>query len=94
MTRLGPLVRVSAVETLEGFLVRLTFEDGTVKQVDLQRYLRGPVFDAVRRDRELFCSVKVEGGTIVWPNGADIDPDVLYYGLQPAWMEQDSGLAH
>jgi len=37
----------------------------------------------------MFRSVKVDNrmGTIVWDNCADIDPDVLYHGLKPAWME-------
>jgi len=35
----------------------------------------------------MFSSIKIEGGTIAWGNGADIDPDVLYYNLKPAWME-------
>jgi hypothetical protein len=28
-------------------------------------------------------------GTIVWENGADIDPDVLYHELKPAWAEDE-----
>jgi hypothetical protein len=61
-----------------------------VKQVDLEPYLTGPIFEPVREDAAFFRSVQVdrEIGTIVWPNGADIDPMVLRYGLRPAgWPE-------
>ena len=51
--------------------------------------LRGPIFELVRNDPEFFRSMLVEEGTIAWPNGADIDPDVLYYGLTPAWNAPD-----
>lgn len=82
------LVRVREVEPLDGFSVDLTFTDGSKKVIDLDDYLRGPVFEPIRNDPELFRAVRVdeEAGTIVWPNGADIDPDVLYLGLKPAWM--------
>jgi hypothetical protein len=88
MSSLGPLVRVSKATPITGFTMLLEFEDGTKKEIDLEPFLRGPVFKPVREDRELFRRVAVEGGTIVWPNGADIDPDVLYYDLKPAWMEE------
>lgn len=88
MKRLGRLVRVRAVEPIEGFRVRLEFEDGTQKEIDLGIYLHGPIFEPMRRDLVAFRAMKVEGGTIAWENGADIDPDVLYYGLTPAWMEE------
>jgi hypothetical protein len=44
------------------------------------------VFEPVRTDPRFFRSVQVdpELGTIVWPNGADIDPDVLVLGRTPA----------
>ena len=83
------MVRVKSVEPLSGFTVRLGFTDGSSKEVDLEMYLRGPVFEPIRSDPDVFRSVSVDhrAGTIVWPNGADIDPDVLYLGLTPAWME-------
>jgi hypothetical protein len=31
--------------------------------------------------------MQVVEGALTWENGADIDPDVLYYDLKPAWME-------
>ncbi len=87
MQKLGRLVRVQAAEPLEGFRVRLGFEDGTQKEIDLEPYLHGPIFEPIRKDPAVFRSMKIEGGTVAWDNGADIDPDVLYYGLTPAWAE-------
>jgi hypothetical protein len=73
---------------LDEFKVRIEFEDGTIKEIDLEPYFHGPIFEPIRKDLKLFRSVRVEGGTIAWDNGADIDPDVLYYDLKPAWMEK------
>lgn len=88
---IGHLVRIHTVEPLERFVVRLGFTDGTRRDVDLEPYLRGPVFEPIRRDPEVFRAVRVDRrmGTIVWENGADIDPDVLYHGWQPAWTEPE-----
>lgn len=79
-------VDVISVHPLGGFVVELGFDDGAVKRIDLSPFLRGPVFEPILRDDALFRAVRVdpELGTIVWPNGADIDPLVLRYGLQPA----------
>ena len=81
----GPLVRVKSVEPLEKYMVRITFKNDVVKEIDLEKFLRG---EHIRKDPNIFRSVKVVGGTIGWDNGADIDPDVLYYDLIPAWMEE------
>jgi hypothetical protein len=88
MGQLGRLVRVQSVDPRQGYHVHIFFEDGAEKVIDLEPYLRGPIFDPLRRDMVKFRAMKVEGGTITWDNGADIDPDVLYYGLAPAWMEE------
>jgi hypothetical protein len=77
-------IRVSAVEPLDGYVLRLRFSDGSTSDFDLERELWGPVFEPLR-DPELFRQVAVDDelGTIVWPNGADMDPDVLRGDRQP-----------
>jgi Protein of unknown function (DUF2442) len=78
--------RICSVEPLEGFVLRLGFDDGTTRQVDLEAGLWGPVFEPLRNDPQLFRKARVdrELGTVVWPNGADLDPDVLHGDLPPA----------
>jgi hypothetical protein len=71
---------VTGAERLGGHLLRLSFEDGTVGDVDLGYLVgRGPIFEPLR-DPEYFGRVTVdrELGTIVWPNGADVAPETLY----------------
>lgn len=89
------LVRIKSVEPLENYIVRLEFTDDTSREIDLEPYLRGKVFEPLRQNKEAFRAVKVDAqmGTIVWENGADIDPDVLYHGLQPAWAEKENEIA-
>ena len=89
------LVGVRAVQPLTGFRVRLTFSDATVREIDLEPYLRGPIFEPIRNDPQLFAAVRVddEGDTIAWPNGADIAPETLYYDGDPPWA-QESTLAN
>jgi len=85
------MVRIRSVELLNNYWVRLGFTDGTQKEINLEPYLRGPIFEPIRNNPDIFRSVKVDPrmGTIIWDNGADIDPDVLYLGLKPAWMEEE-----
>ena len=83
------MIWVRSVAVLEKFHVRLEFSDGVQKVVDLDPLLRGPIFEPLRTNPDLFSTVHVDDelGTIVWANGADIDPDVLYGTYVPAWME-------
>jgi len=88
-----PFVRVRAVKPLEGFTVQVTFTNGEVRDINLEKYLHGPAFAPIRNDLVMFRRVFVgDGRTLAWPTGADIDPDVLYYDLTPAWMEHTAEL--
>jgi hypothetical protein len=66
------------VELTGDHALRATFDDGAVREVNLQGQLDGPVFEPLR-DPGLFAQVQVdrESGTVTWPTGADLDPIVI-----------------
>jgi hypothetical protein len=80
------VVDVTKVEVVTGRIVRLWFSDGSERIVDLSPYLWGPAFEDLVGNDDLFNQVHVdpETGTISWPNGADLDPDVLHGDFEPA----------
>lgn len=86
MTVKAKMFRVTEVKPLDGFSLQLRFNDGAERVVDLADELWGPVFEPLKADPDLFHQVRVdeEMGTIVWPNGADMDPDVLHGSREPA----------
>lgn len=71
---------IVAAEALPGCRLRLRFEDGVEGEVGLARLVRFEGVLAALADPALFALVRVdpEAGTVVWPNGADLDPDVLH----------------
>ena len=75
------LIDVVDVRPLDGHKVEITFKDGLTATVDLDRVIGS--FEGVfapLKDSAYFRLVRIdpEIGTIVWPNGADLCPDVLY----------------
>ncbi len=73
--------RVKHVRHLGEYRLELSFTDGTTGELDFRERVvgRGGVFSSLE-DISFFIQVKVdpEAGTIVWPNGVDFCPDVLY----------------
>lgn len=75
---------VRSVQHLGAYRLRVSFADGTVRIVDLEPLLSGPVGPVFvpLREVEFFgmATVDAEIGTVVWPNGADLAPDALHDG--------------
>ena len=88
---------IVGARALGDYRLHLRFEDGIEGVIDLAPYLsfRG-VFEPLR-DLAYFAQVRVdpELGTVAWPNGADLDPDVLYGRItgRPILQEHDVHLA-
>lgn len=88
------LVDVVGVRVVDEYVLELDFSDGVSRTVDVERYLTGPVFAAIL-DPDVFASVSVDPGlgTVVWPNGADLPPEVLRYDdVEPASPDQAPGV--
>ena len=67
-----------SAQYVRDYVVHLEFDDGLEGDVDLSSYLgKGPIF-APLAELSYFKQFTLEGGTLAWPNGADIAPERLY----------------
>ena len=68
------------VHPLDRYRLKLRFDDGVEGVVDVSSRVPFDGVFAPLVDPEYFSQVRVnpELGTVVWPNGADLDPIVLY----------------
>ncbi len=73
------ILRIVDAEACGGRLLRLTFNNGVQKTVDVSPLLWGPVFEPLQ-DPSVFAQVKLDPvcGTVIWPNGADLAPEALH----------------
>jgi hypothetical protein len=74
MTFLPSVIRA---EYRGGYCIHLTFNDDSEKTVDFARWLEGPVFEPLKAPK-YFRRFFLDGGTVAWPNSADIAPETLY----------------
>jgi hypothetical protein len=70
---------VTSVEYVSSYKLRLAFEDGSIRVVDLANHLDGEVFEPLKNLR-LFKTARLNPDldTVVWDNGADMAPEFLY----------------
>ncbi len=73
-----------------GFRIHLTFRDELQGTLDLESWLEGPVFEPLK-DQNYFQRFFLDGGTIVWPNGADIAPETLHDAVRRSPAAQRTG---
>lgn len=77
--------RIVHVEYLGELTIGLSFDDGLRRELDLEPMLHGGALDELR-DPERFAEVGLDdvAGTVCWPTGLDLDPDVLHGNHPPA----------
>ena len=65
------------VKPLENYEILVIFNNGEEKIFDVKPYMNHKIF-AELENKEMFKTVKIEGLSVEWKNGADICPDELY----------------
>lgn len=75
------LPSVIRAEYRGGYRIHVTFNDGRSGTIDFVQWLEGPIFEPLK-DVEYFQRFFLDGGTVTWPNGADIAPETLYERAQ------------
>ena len=77
--------KVTRIEYQSGYSFMIWFDNGVSGCVDFSEYLQlpGSMFVPLR-SQDFFRQALIEGGTIAWPNGADIAPETLYLKCEEA----------
>lgn len=71
------LPKVISAQYRDEYRIHLTFNDGASGTVNFEKWLVGPVFEPLK-DTAYFQQFFLDGGTVTWPNGADVAPETLY----------------
>jgi hypothetical protein len=82
------VLKVTDVAPLDDHHLRVSFNDGVVREVDCSFLFRGSLGEPLR-DPEYFKQVRVDedGGTVVWPNRLDPAPELLHGDYEPPSAE-------
>jgi len=76
--------RVTEVEALPGFRLRVEFADGLTGLVNMSGLIhstKAGVFAALA-DPGLFAQVRLDYGAVAWPGELDLAPDAMYAAIQ------------
>jgi len=75
---------VVSIQYRHDYVYHVVFDNGLEGDVDFAEYVgAGPVFEPLE-NLAFFGQARIEGGTICWPNGADIAPETLYEKVETA----------
>ena len=85
------MLQVIDVQPLDHYSLRVSFNDGVVREVDCSFLLHGTLGEPLR-DPSYFRQVRVdsESRTVVWPNGLDPAPELLHDPEKIAELERDT----
>jgi hypothetical protein len=75
-------IEITKAEYLEGYKLRIHFNNGEIRIADLEASLEGPIFESLKNIEE-FRRFSIPYNTIQWENGADFAPEFLYEISRP-----------